>query len=112
MHLVAVIPPKYTVSAIVGKLKANTSREIHQRFPWVKKRYVEFQEKVDKGQLTLQLDFGFGSPVPRAQARGYLRRSVSPLGTLQGHFFTQAPLSVWIQRPGLARSRQRSAKVF
>jgi putative transposase len=91
VHLVAVIPPKYAVSAIVGKIKANTSREIRQRFPWVKKlywrsefwsegffsstvgideavikRYIEFQEKVDTGQLTLQLDFGFGSPVPRA----------------------------------------------
>src|SRR5512136_642786 len=84
VHLVAVIPPKDAVSAIVGKIKANTSREIRQRFPWVKKvyrrndfwsvgffsstvgldeavirRYVEFQEKVDKGQLKLQLDFGF-----------------------------------------------------
>jgi REP-associated tyrosine transposase len=91
VHLVAVIPPKYAVSAIVGKIKANTSREIRQRFPWVKKvywrnefwspgffsstvgidealikRYVEFQEKADTGQLTLQLDFGFWSPVPRA----------------------------------------------
>ena len=84
VHLVAVIPPKYAVSAIVGKIKANTSREIRRRFPWVKKlywrnefwsegffsstvgideavikRYVEFQEKVDKGQLTLQLNFVF-----------------------------------------------------
>jgi putative transposase len=84
VHLVAVIPPKYAVSAIVGKIKANTSREIRQRFPAIKKvywrnefwsvgffsstvgideavikRYVEFQEKVDKGQLKLQLDFGF-----------------------------------------------------
>ncbi len=84
VHVVAVIPPKYAVSAIVGKIKATTSREIRQRFPWVKKvcwrnefwsvgffsstvgideavikRYVEFQEKVDKGQLKLQLDFGF-----------------------------------------------------
>ena len=84
VHLVAVIPPKYAVSVIVGKIKANTSREIRQRFPWVKKvywrnefwspgffsstvgideavirRYVAFQEKVDKGQLKLQLDFGF-----------------------------------------------------
>jgi len=84
VHVVAVIPPKYAVSAIVGKIKANTSREIRHRFPWVKKvywrnefwspgffsstvgideavikRYVEFQEKLDKGQLTLQLDFGF-----------------------------------------------------
>ena len=91
LHLVAVIPPKYAVSAIVGKIKANTSREIRHRFPEIKKvdwrhefwsvgffsstvgideevirRYVEFQEKVDTGQLKLQLDFGFGSPVPRA----------------------------------------------
>ena len=82
VHVVAVIPPKYAVSAIVGKIKANTSREIRQRFPSVKtvywrnefwsvgffsstvgideaviKRYVEFQEKIDKGQLKLQLDF-------------------------------------------------------
>ncbi|MBI2002946.1 MAG: IS200/IS605 family transposase [candidate division NC10 bacterium] len=84
VHLVAVIPPKYAVSAVVGTIKANTSREIRQRFPEIKKgywrnefwsvgffsstvgideavikRYVEFQEKVDTGQLTLQLDFGF-----------------------------------------------------
>jgi putative transposase len=71
-----VIPPKYAVSAIVGKIKANTSREMRQRFPWIKKlywqnefwsvgffsstvgvnedvikRYVEFQETVDTGKL-------------------------------------------------------------
>jgi len=82
VHLVMVIPPKYSVSSIIGKIKSNTSREIRKRFPWLKriywrnefwsvgffsstvgideeviKRYVEFQEKVDKG--TLQLDFGF-----------------------------------------------------
>src|ERR687898_887953 len=81
IHLVIVIPPKYAVSDIVRKITANTSREIRQRFPWIKKidgrnawwsvgffsstvgvnedvikRYVEFQEKVDTG--TLQLDFG------------------------------------------------------
>jgi putative transposase len=69
-------------AVFVGKIKSNTSREIRKRFPWLKrvywrnefwsvgffsstvgideeviKRYVEFQEKVDKG--TLQLDFGF-----------------------------------------------------
>ena len=32
-HLVAVIPPTYAVSAIVGKVKANASRAIHERFP-------------------------------------------------------------------------------
>ena len=82
VHLVAIIPPKYTVSGIVGKIKANTSREIRKRFASVKKiywrnefwspgyfsstvgineevikRYVEFQERVDKDQI--QLSFGF-----------------------------------------------------
>src|SRR5215468_2400601 len=36
MHLVIVIPPKYAGSDIVGKIKANTSREMRQRFPWIK----------------------------------------------------------------------------
>lgn len=74
----------YAVSAIVGTIKTNMSREIHQRFPWITqvywrnefwsveffsstvgldeaviKRCVEFQEKVDTGQLKLQLELGF-----------------------------------------------------
>ena len=87
VHLLIIIPPKYSVSQIVGKIKANTSRELREKFDWVKKvyrrnvfwspgffsstvgineeiikRYVEFQEKVDKGQLQLSFDF----KVPRA----------------------------------------------
>lgn len=82
VHLVSVIPPKYSVSSVVGKIKANTSREIRKEFPRLKKvywgsefwspgffsstvginediinRYVEFQEKVDTGKI--QLEFGF-----------------------------------------------------
>ncbi len=82
VHLIIVIPPKYAVAAIIGKLKAHTSRAVRSWFPWLKKvywrnefwsvgffsstvginedvikRYVEFQEKVDKGQV--QLTFGF-----------------------------------------------------
>ena len=81
VHLIIVIPPKYSVSEIIGKIKANTSREIRRRFAWVKKvywhnefwspgffsstvgineevikRYIEFQEKIDKGQLQLSFD--------------------------------------------------------
>jgi len=80
IHLIVVIPPKYSVSQIVGKIKANTSRDIRKRFDWIKrvywrnvfwspgffsstvgineeiiKRYVEFQEKMDKGQKQLNL---------------------------------------------------------
>jgi len=82
VHLVSVIPPKYSVSTVVGKVKANTSRRIWNEFPRIKKvywgnefwspgffsstvgineevikRYVEFQEKVDTGKM--QLNFGF-----------------------------------------------------
>ena len=81
VHLIIVIPPKYSVSEIIGKIKANTSREIRRRFAWIKKvywhnefwspgffsstvgineevikRYIEFQEKIDKGQLHLSFD--------------------------------------------------------
>ncbi len=89
VHVVIIIPPKYAVSTIVGKIKANTSRALRRRFPRLKqiywrnefwsvgflsstvginedviKRYVEFQEKADKGQLQLRFDFQSG--VPRA----------------------------------------------
>jgi len=73
IHLIIIIQPKYSVSNIIGKIKANTSREIRKRFSWVKKiywrnefwsqgffsstvginedvikRYVEFQEEMIK----------------------------------------------------------------
>ena len=87
VHLIIIIPPRYSVSGIVGKIKTNTSREVRKRFSWVRKiywrdefwsrgffsstvgineevirRYVEFQEKIDKGQMQSSFDFG----VPRA----------------------------------------------
>jgi putative transposase len=39
VHLVIIIPPKYAVSTIVGKIKANTSREVRELFAWLKKEY-------------------------------------------------------------------------
>ena len=84
VHLVIIITPKHSVSAIVGKIKANTSREVRKQFEWVKKlywrnefwspgffsstvgineevikRYVEFQERVDKCKMPVQLTLGF-----------------------------------------------------
>src|ERR671914_700803 len=89
IHLVIVIPPKYSVSAIMGKIKANTSREIRQCFPWVKKIYwrnefwsVGFSPLRSGSMKTLSKDMlsfrkrstqanynwisGFSSQVPRA----------------------------------------------
>jgi len=87
VHLIMIIPPRYSVSWVVGKIKTNTSREVRKNFEWIKKiyyrdefwsrgffsstvginedvikRYVEFQEKIDKGQMQLNFDF----KVPRA----------------------------------------------
>ena len=39
VHLVMIIPPRCSVSEIVGKIKANTSREVRKQFGWVKKMY-------------------------------------------------------------------------
>jgi len=82
IHIVIIIPPRYSVSAIVGKIKANTSRDIRKNFESIKeiywrnefwspgffsstvgidekviKKYVQYQEKADKGQIQLTLDF-------------------------------------------------------
>jgi putative transposase len=82
IHLVIIIPPRYSVSGIIGKIKANTSREIRKKFKHIRKiywrnefwspgffsstvgidedvikRYVEYQEKSDKGQIQLTFNF-------------------------------------------------------
>jgi putative transposase len=86
VHLVIIIPPKYSVSDIVGKIKANTSTEVRKQFQWVKKlywrnefwspgffsstigineevikRYVEFQEKIDKASYRCSSVLGFSA---------------------------------------------------
>jgi putative transposase len=80
--IVMVLPPKYAVSSIVGKMKANLSRHLRLRYPDLKRtywgavlwspgffsstvglneavirRYVEHQERVDKGQIQLEFEF-------------------------------------------------------
>ncbi len=82
IHVVLVIPPKYAVSSIVGKMKANLSRQLRLRYPELKqtywgavlwspgffsstvglneamiRRYVDHQEQVDKGQMQLEFEF-------------------------------------------------------
>ena len=80
VHLIITIPPKHAVSTIVGKMKQNSSREVREKFPAIKKlywkpefwspgffsstiglneetirKYVEFQEKQDKGLIQMKL---------------------------------------------------------
>jgi len=39
IHMVMVIPPKYSVSTVVGKIKGVTSSELRKKFEWLKNRY-------------------------------------------------------------------------
>ena len=81
IHMVMIIPPKYAVSVVVGKIKGMTSGELRKKFEWLKKRYwkenvvwspgyfvstvgveeeqvlryVEYQQRQDSGQAKLEL---------------------------------------------------------
>lgn len=77
LHLLVEIPPKYSVSKVVGDIKANTAREMRKKFGYLTKypemwsvgyfvstvgmneatikNYIQKQEKQDKGQAQLAL---------------------------------------------------------
>jgi putative transposase len=81
LHMVMVIPPKYSISSVMGKLKSRLASEMRKSFPWVAKvywkenlvwspgyfvssvgidentikQYVELQGQRDSGQLLLEL---------------------------------------------------------
>ena len=81
IHMVMIIPPKYAVSTVVGKIKGMTSSQLRKKFGWMKLRYsrenvvwspgyfvstigveterilkyVEYQERQDSGQAKLEL---------------------------------------------------------
>jgi putative transposase len=81
IHMIIIIPPKYAVSAVIGKIKGKTSSELRKKFRWFKLRYsrenivwspgcfvstvgldegkilkyVEYQGRQDSGQAKLEL---------------------------------------------------------
>ncbi len=81
IHLVMIIPPKYAVSTVVGKIKSVTSTELRKKLGWIRDhyrgegvvwspgyfvstvgvdedkvlRYVEYQGRQDSGQAKLEL---------------------------------------------------------
>ena len=82
VHMVAVIPPRFSVAQVVKYMKSMTGRQMKEKFEYMKKAiwgrggiwsvgyfvssvgvservildYVEYQEKEDKGQL--KIEFG------------------------------------------------------
>ena len=81
LHMVISIPPKYSIAAIMGRLKSQLSSRLRKRFSWLSKvywnenivwspgyfvssvgideetikKYVELQGRQDSGQLQLKL---------------------------------------------------------
>ena len=81
LHMVMVIPPKYSISSVMGKLKSRSASEMRKSFPWLAKvywkenlvwspgyfvssvgidentikQYVELQGQRDSGQLQKEL---------------------------------------------------------
>ena len=81
LYMVMVIPPKYAVSQIMGKLKSQSASALRKKFCWLEKvfwkenivwspgyfvssigldedvvrRYVEHQGKEDSGQIRMNL---------------------------------------------------------
>jgi len=81
LHMVMTIPPKYSIAAVMGQLKSQSSSQLRQAFGWLSKvywkenivwspgyfvssvglneqtikRYVEYQGRQDSGQLRMQL---------------------------------------------------------
>ncbi len=81
LHMVMIIPPKYSISSVMGRLKSQSASQLRKKFTWLKKvywnenvvwspgyfvssvgideetikRYVEHQGKQDSGQLPLKL---------------------------------------------------------
>ena len=81
LHMVMVIPPKYSISSVMGQLESQSASRLRKRFSWLKKvcwnvniawspgyfissigideetikNYVEHQGKQDSGQLPLKL---------------------------------------------------------
>jgi putative transposase len=81
IHVVMIIPPKYAVSTVVGKIKGMTSSLLRKKYDWLKNKYwkdnivwspgyfvstigveeekilkyVEYQGRQDSGQAKLEL---------------------------------------------------------
>ena len=81
IHMVIIIPPKYSVSDVIGRIKGMTSSNLRKKFGWLKKvywkenivwspgyfvstvgvdeekilKYVQWQEHQDSGQAKLEL---------------------------------------------------------
>jgi putative transposase len=81
IHTIMIIPPKYSVGSVIGKLKGQSGSKLRKKFQWLKKvywkenivwspgyfvstiglneeqilKYVKWQQRQDSGQAKLDL---------------------------------------------------------
>ena len=81
LHMILVVPPKFSVASVIGRLKSQSSSDLRKRFVFLKKvfwkenivwspgyfvsstgvdekiikNYVEYQGRQDSGQLRMKL---------------------------------------------------------
>ncbi len=81
LHMVMVIPPRYSISSVMGQLRSQSASRMRKSYPWLKKvywnenvlwssgyfvssvglneetirNYVEHQGREDSGQLRMKL---------------------------------------------------------
>ena len=81
LHMVMIIPPKYSVSEVIGRIKGRSASKVRKKFKWLEKvywkenivwspgyfvstiglneqdiiKYVRWQERQDSGQAKLDL---------------------------------------------------------
>ena len=81
LHMMMSIPPKYSISSVMGQLKSQSASQLRKVFPWLNKvywnenivwspgyfvssvgvdeatirQYVEYQGRQDSGQLRMKL---------------------------------------------------------
>ena len=81
IHTIMIIPPKYSVSSVIGRLKGQSASKLRKKFEWLKKvywkenivwspgyfvstiglneeqilKYVKWQQSQDSGQAKLDL---------------------------------------------------------
>ena len=81
VHMVMSIPPRYSISSVIGQMKSQSASQMRKAFPWLSKvywdenivwspgyfvssvgideetikKYVEHQGRQDSGQLLLKL---------------------------------------------------------
>ena len=81
IHTIMIIPPKYSVSSVIGRLKGQSASKLRKKFAWLKKvywkenivwspgyfvstiglneeqilKYVKWQQNQDSGQAKLNL---------------------------------------------------------